>query len=123
MKEATIVRILRGTKPFHPFDQLGKGGGGRQQNHRKEPQGRFNHRRSRAPKDRSGIRKVLQVADLSSSDTLFFHEGDGKDHDKEEGGITRTFFAKWPKGSRAKRAMPTRAAARIPRRRKEAGVN
>jgi hypothetical protein len=39
----------------------------------------------------------------------------------KKGRMMRTFFAKWPKGSFAKRAMPMRANAKRLKRRKEVG--
>jgi len=40
---------------------------------------------------------------------------------KRKGRITKTFFAKWAKGSRAKRAMTMRAPAKMEKRIKELG--
>ena len=40
---------------------------------------------------------------------------------KRKGRTTKTFLSKWPKGSRAKRAMPMRAMAKRLKRRKEVG--
>jgi hypothetical protein len=40
---------------------------------------------------------------------------------KRKGRTTRTFLSKWPKGSRAKRAMPMRAVAKRLKRKKEVG--
>jgi hypothetical protein len=40
---------------------------------------------------------------------------------KRKGRTTKTFLSKWPKGSRAKSAMPMRAAAKRLKRRKEVG--
>jgi hypothetical protein len=40
---------------------------------------------------------------------------------KRKGRTTKTFLSKWPKGSRAKRAMPMRTAAKRLKRKKEVG--
>jgi hypothetical protein len=40
---------------------------------------------------------------------------------KRKGRMTKTFLAKWIKGSLAKSAMPTRTNAKRPKRRKEMG--
>jgi hypothetical protein len=40
---------------------------------------------------------------------------------KRKGRMTSTFFAKWPRGSRAKRAMPMSPIAKKPKRRREVG--
>jgi hypothetical protein len=40
---------------------------------------------------------------------------------KRKGRMTSTFFVKWPKGSRAIRAIPMRASANRPKKRREVG--
>jgi hypothetical protein len=51
----------------------------------------------------------------------FFMKGMEMVTTKRKGRMTRTFLSKWPKGSRAKRAMPIRAMAKRLKRRKEVG--
>jgi hypothetical protein len=51
----------------------------------------------------------------------FFMKGIEMATTNKKGRMTRTFFAKWPKGSFAERAIPMRANARRLKRRKEVG--
>jgi hypothetical protein len=51
----------------------------------------------------------------------FFMNGIERETTKTNGRTTKTFLSKWPKGSRAKRAMPIRAKAKRLKRKKEVG--